>query len=91
MSVSMWLYLSLCLSLLLSLGFLSDFLSKLQHLTVETMKIVILKYQDLVIIRVDFVLFCFVFKKSGKGGCFCFCLAPSKLSSLLDSIQSMTE
>ena len=84
----MWLYLSLCLSLLLSL--LAFYLRRLQHLTVVTVKIVILKYQDLVIIRVDFVLFCF-FKKSGKGGCFCFCLAPSKLSSLLDSIQSMTE
>ena len=79
MAVSVSLSLSLCLSLS------AFYLRRLQHLTVVTMKIIIHKYQDLVIIRVDF----FFFKKSDKGDCFCFCLAPSKLSSLLDSIQSM--
>ena len=43
---------SLSLSLLLSL--LAFYLRRLQHLTVVAMNIIIHKYQDLVIIRVDF-------------------------------------
>ena len=51
MAVSVSLSLSLCLSLS------AFYLRRLQHLTVVTMKIIIHKYQDLVIIRMDFFFF----------------------------------